>query len=51
LSLASVFSVSEQEVLDFPFTPIDPLIVSRENPVDPRGEGGTSRATKGAQPE
>jgi oxalate decarboxylase len=34
-TLASVFGVSEQELPNFPFTPIDPLIVSRENPVDP----------------
>jgi oxalate decarboxylase len=34
-TLASVFGVSEQDLPNFPFTPIDPLIVSRENPVDP----------------
>jgi len=35
--LASVFGVTEDTLPDFPFTPIDPLIVSRENPVDPGG--------------
>jgi oxalate decarboxylase len=34
-TLASVFGVPEQELPNFPFTPIDPLIVSRENAVDP----------------
>jgi oxalate decarboxylase len=32
---AAVFGVPEDDVPDFPFTPIDPLLVSRENPVDP----------------
>ena len=35
-ALASTFGVSEEELPSFPFTPADPLIVSRKNPVDPR---------------
>lgn len=35
-ALASIFGVSEEELPNFPFTPVDPLIVSRQNPVDPR---------------
>lgn len=35
--LASVFGVEEADLPRFPFTPVDPLIVSRENPVDPVG--------------
>jgi oxalate decarboxylase len=35
-ALASVFGVSEAELPSFPFTPADPLIVARKNPVDPR---------------
>jgi oxalate decarboxylase len=34
-ALASVFGVTLDELPKFPFTPVDPLIVSRENPVDP----------------
>jgi oxalate decarboxylase len=34
-ALASVFGVAEADLPRFPFTPVDPLIVSRENPVDP----------------
>ena len=37
-TLAAVFGVGEHELPDFPFTPIDPLIVSRENPVDPTND-------------
>jgi len=33
--LASTFGVAEAELPQFPFTPVDPLIVSRENPLDP----------------
>jgi oxalate decarboxylase len=33
--LASTFGVEDAELPDFPFTPVDPLIVARENPVDP----------------
>lgn len=35
--LASTFGVEEPDLPEFPFTPVDPLIVSRENPVDPVG--------------
>jgi oxalate decarboxylase len=34
-ALAAVFGIGEEELPRFPFTPVDPLIVSRENPVDP----------------
>lgn len=37
-SLASTFGVAEGEMPSFPFTPVDPLIVARENPLDPRAE-------------
>jgi oxalate decarboxylase len=33
--LASTFGVAEADLPEFPFTPVDPLLVSRENPVDP----------------
>ena len=33
-AMASVFGVSTEELPSFPFTPVDPLIVARENPVD-----------------
>lgn len=32
---AAVFGVAAEEVPDFPFTPVDPLLVERVNPVDP----------------
>jgi oxalate decarboxylase len=38
-TLAAVFGVAEEELPRFPFTPIDPLIVSRQNPVDPVAGG------------
>jgi oxalate decarboxylase len=34
-TLASVFGVAEEELPSFPFTPVDPLIVARQNPLDP----------------
>ncbi|HEV7614717.1 MAG TPA: cupin domain-containing protein [Solirubrobacterales bacterium] len=34
-ALASVFGLSEEELPNFPFTPVDPLIVARQNPLDP----------------
>jgi oxalate decarboxylase len=34
-TLASVFGLSEEELPSLPFTPVDPLIVARENPLDP----------------
>ena len=34
-TLASVFGLSADEFPELPFTPVDPLIVPRENPVDP----------------
>jgi oxalate decarboxylase/phosphoglucose isomerase-like protein (cupin superfamily) len=34
---ASVFGVAEADLPRFPFTPVDPLIVPRENPLDPVG--------------
>ena len=37
-ALASVFVVSEEELPSFPLTPVDPLIVARQNPVDPVAE-------------
>jgi oxalate decarboxylase len=33
-TLASVFGLSEEELPRFPFTPVDPLIVERKNPLD-----------------
>jgi oxalate decarboxylase len=33
--LAAVFGVAAEDVPDFPFTPVDPLLVERVNPVDP----------------
>ena len=33
--LAASFGVTEAELPEFPFTPIDPLIVGRPNPLDP----------------
>jgi oxalate decarboxylase len=33
--LASTFDVPERELPSFPFTPVDPLIVARPNPLDP----------------
>ena len=33
--LASVFGVSVDDLPAFPFTPVDPLIVARRNPLDP----------------
>jgi oxalate decarboxylase len=33
--MASTFGVDEEDLPRFPFTPVDPLIVARENPVDP----------------
>jgi oxalate decarboxylase len=38
-TLAAVFGVTEADLPSFPFTPVDPLIVSRENPVDPVERG------------
>ena len=35
--LAAAFGVREQQLPQFPSTPIDPLIVPRKNPVDPTG--------------
>lgn len=35
--LASTFGVDEADLPQFPFTPVDPLIVARQNPVDPVG--------------
>jgi oxalate decarboxylase len=32
---AAVFGVDEADVPEFPFTPVDPLLVERVNPVDP----------------
>lgn len=32
--LASTFGVEEADLPEFPFTPVDPLIVARENPVE-----------------
>jgi oxalate decarboxylase len=32
---AAVFGVAAEDVPDFPFTPVDPLLVERVNPVDP----------------
>ena len=33
--LAASFGVTESELPEFPFTPIDPLIVGKPNPTDP----------------
>jgi oxalate decarboxylase len=33
--LAGTFAVTEAELPDFPFTPIDPLLVGKLNPTDP----------------
>ena len=35
-ALAATFGVSAEELPSFPFTPVDPLIVARKNPLDPR---------------
>ncbi|QJU54880.1 cupin domain-containing protein [Herbiconiux sp. KACC 21604] len=35
--LAATFGVTVDELPEFPFTPIDPLLVARRNPVDPVG--------------
>ncbi|MBS1895031.1 MAG: cupin domain-containing protein [Actinobacteria bacterium] len=35
--LASTFGVTDADLPRFPFTPVDPLIVARENPLDPAG--------------
>ncbi|GAA3190533.1 hypothetical protein GCM10020255_089420 [Rhodococcus baikonurensis] len=32
--LSASFGVPERDLPEFPFTPIDPLIVSRNNPID-----------------
>jgi oxalate decarboxylase len=37
-ALAATFGVTAAELPKFPFTPVDPLIVSRVNPVDPVGD-------------
>ncbi len=34
-TLASVFGLGAEELPDLPFTPVDPLIVARQNPLDP----------------
>jgi oxalate decarboxylase len=34
-ALAAGFGIRERDLPQFPFTPVDPLIVSRSNPVDP----------------
>ena len=36
-ALAAGFGIRERDLPQFPFTPIDPLIVGRHNPVDPVG--------------
>jgi len=33
--LSAAFGVSERDLPQFPFTPVDPLIVERANPIDP----------------
>jgi len=33
--LAASFDVAERDLPQFPYTPVDPLIVSRPNPRDP----------------
>ncbi|MDJ0110396.1 cupin, partial [Rhodococcus erythropolis] len=32
--LSASFGVPERDLPQFPFTPVDPLIVSRNNPID-----------------
>jgi oxalate decarboxylase len=39
-ALAAGFGLRERELPQFPFTPVDPLIVSRVNPVDPAPDPG-----------
>ena len=39
--LSATFGVPEEDLPSFPFTPVDPLIVPRLNPIDPQDRGGT----------
>ena len=40
--LSATFGVPENDLPSFPFTPVDPLIVPRRNPVDPQDGGATT---------